>query len=120
MVEFIRGSILSGFPWNLIVYSWVNYLNSLQIISLIGTYSFNLISITFFSLPLVFFFNKSFKFKSISIIFLLIILLLNHFYGYQKIKNDEKLYTQLDDLKIKIISPKISIERFFLTNKLFP
>ena len=65
---------------------------------------------------MVFFFNKSFKFKSISIIFLLIILLLNHFYGYQKIKNDEKLYTQFDDLKIKIISPKISIERFFQTN----
>tara|TARA_Y100000590_G_scaffold296888_1_gene334530 strand:- start:137 stop:1069 length:933 start_codon:yes stop_codon:yes gene_type:complete len=43
-------------------------------------------------------------------------LLLNHFYGYQKIKNDEKLYTQFDDLKIKIISPKISIERFFQTN----
>ena len=116
LIEYIRGFILSGFPWNLIVYSWTNYLNSLQILSLIGTYSFNLISITLFSLPLVFFFNKSFKFKSISIIFLLIILLLNHFYGYQKIKNDEKLYTQFDDLKIKIISPKISIERFFQTN----
>ena len=53
LVEFIRGFILTGFPWNLIVYSWTNYLNSLQILSLIGTYSFNLISITIFSLPLV-------------------------------------------------------------------
>ena len=54
-VEFIRGFILGGFPWNLIVYSWTNYLNSLQILSLIGTYSFNLISITIFLLPSVFF-----------------------------------------------------------------
>ena len=38
LIEYIRGFILSGFPWNLIVYSWTNYLNSLQILSLIGTY----------------------------------------------------------------------------------
>ena len=57
-VEFIRGSILSGFPWNLIVYSWVNYLNSLQILSLIGTYSFNLISITIFLYLLLFLLKK--------------------------------------------------------------
>ena len=115
-IEFIRGFILGGFPWNLIVYSWTNYLNSLQILSLIGTYSFNLISITIFLLPLVIFFNKSLKFKLILFIFLLVILLSNHFYGHQKIKNDEKLYTQLKDFKIKVISPKISIERFFQTN----
>ena len=115
-IEFIRGFILGGFPWNLIVYSWTNYLNSLQILSLIGTYSFNLISITIFLLPLVIFFNKGLKFKLILFIFLLVILLSNHFYGYQKIKNDEKLYTQLKDFKIKVISPKISIERFFQSN----
>ena len=78
-VEFIRGFILGGFPWNLIVYSWTNYLNSLQILSLIGTYSFNLISITIFLLPLVVFFKKSLRFKLISFIFLLVILLSNYF-----------------------------------------
>ena len=115
-VEFIRGSILSGFPWNLIVYSWVNYLNSLQIISLIGTYSFNLISITIFLIPFVIFINKNLKFKSIIFIFLITILLINYFYGYQKINNDDKLYSQLKDFKIKVISPKIPIERFFQPN----
>jgi len=116
LIEFIRGFILSGFPWNLIAYSWTNYLNSLQTLSLIGTYSFNLISITIFLLPLVIFFNKSLKFKLIIFIFLVVILLSNHFYGYQKINNNEKLYTQFKDFKIKVISPKISIERFFQNN----
>ena len=83
VVEFIRGFILGGFPWNLIVYSWTNYLNSIQILSLIGTYSFNLISITIFLLPLVILFKKNLKFKLLSLIFLLIVLVLNHFYGYQ-------------------------------------
>ena len=49
LIEFFRGFMFGGFPWNLIVYSWTNYLNSLQILSIIGTYSLNLISITFFS-----------------------------------------------------------------------
>jgi len=116
LIEFIRGFVLSGFPWNMIVYSWTNYLNSLQILSLIGTYSFNLISITIFLIPLVLFFNRSFKFKLISFVFLFIFLFLNNFYGLTKIKNDKKLYTQFQDFKIKVISPKISIERFFTTN----
>ena len=29
--EFIRGSILTGFPWNLIAYSFVNHLEILSI-----------------------------------------------------------------------------------------
>ena len=116
VVEFFRGFVLGGFPWNLIVYSWTSYLNSLQILSFIGTYSFNLISITIFLLPTVIFFKKNLKFKLISFIFLLVILASNHFYGYQKIKNSEKLYTEFKDFKIKLISPKISIERFFQPN----
>ena len=116
VVEFFRGFVLGGFPWNLIVYSWTSYLNFLQILSFIGTYSFNLISITIFLLPTVIFFKKNLKFKLISFFFLLVILVSNHFYGYQKIKNSEKLYTEFKDFKIKLISPKISIERFFQPN----
>jgi len=63
VIEFIRGFILGGFPWNLIVYSWTNYLNSLQILSIIGTYSLNLISITIFALPLLIIFQKKIRFN---------------------------------------------------------
>ena len=113
VIEFIRGFILGGFPWNIIVYSWTNYLNYIQILSLIGTYSFNLISITIFLLPFLIFFKKEIKFKIFTVLLLLFILIFNGFYGYIKIKNDKKLYTELEDFKIKIISPKISINRFF-------
>ena len=116
VIEFIRGFVIGGFPWNIIVYSWTNYLNSIQILSLIGTYSFNLISITIFSLPFLIFFKKEIKFKIFVVLFLLFILICNSFYGYKKIKNDEKLYTEFKDFKIKIISPKISIDSFFEVN----
>ncbi len=116
VIEFIRGFILGGFPWNIIVYSWTNYLNYIQILSIIGTYSLNLISITIFLLPFLIFFKKEIKFKVFVVLLLLFILICNSFYGYTKIKNDEKLYTELKDFKIKIISPKISINRFFQPN----
>jgi len=44
-VEYIRGFVLSGFPWNLIVFSLTEYLPMIQILSLIGTYSLNLLVI---------------------------------------------------------------------------
>ena len=116
LIEFIRGFVLGGFPWNIIVYSWTNYLNSIQILSLIGTYSFNLISITIFLLPFLFLFQKEIKIKIFIFLFLLFILISNAFYGYKKIKNDEKFYSEFKDFKIKIISPKISIDRFFEAN----
>ena len=116
LIEFIRGFVLGGFPWNIIVYSWTNYLNSIQILSLIGTYSFNLISITIFLLPFLILFQKEIKIKIFIFLFLLFVLISNAFYGYKKIKNDEKFYSEFKDFKIKIISPKISIDRFFEVN----
>ena len=50
-IEFIRGSILTGFPWNLISFSFSNSIYFIQILSIIGTYSFNLICVTLFTLP---------------------------------------------------------------------
>ena len=46
VLEFIRGSILTGFPWNLIAYSFVAHSEILGITSLIGTYGFNLFCIS--------------------------------------------------------------------------
>jgi len=116
IIEFFRGFILGGFPWNLIVYSWTNYLNSLQILSIIGTYSLNLISITIFLIPLIIIFKKNKKFKIFLSVFLLFILICNNFYGFWKIKSDEKFYKKLENFNIKIISPRISIDRFFEQN----
>ena len=110
-MEFIRSFIIGGFPWNIIAYSWTNYLYSLQIVSYIGTYSFNLLSITFFLLPIVFFYKKSLKLKFLTIILLIIILLTNHLFGNFKFKKDNKIVQNLDFI-IKIVSPKIGINRF--------
>ena len=63
LIEFFRSFVLGGFPWNLIVYSLTDYINFIQILSFIGTYSLNLLSVTFFTIPAVFFFNEKLIYK---------------------------------------------------------
>ena len=58
-IEFVRGSIFTGFPWNLISFSFSSSIYFIQILSIIGTYSFNLICISFFTAPALFILRNS-------------------------------------------------------------
>ena len=56
--DYIRGKILSGFPWNLWAYSWSWFTEILQILNYIGLYSFNLLVISLFMVPTILFLKK--------------------------------------------------------------
>ncbi len=111
-IEFLRSFIFGGFPWNLIVFSLSNNLPSLQILSYIGTYSLNILSITIFLLPIIFFFKYKGLTKFLIFSLSLILVLINFLYGNLIIKNFEK--KKKDDLGsiIRVVSPNIPIERF--------
>ena len=113
LIEYFRGFILGGFPWNLIAYTWVDYLPFLQVLSYIGTYSFNLLSVTIFLIPVITLFNYQKFTKIIFLVCTLTILIINFLYGSLIIKSNDKINVSDINFNIKIISPKISINRYF-------
>tara|TARA_B100001741_G_scaffold156609_1_gene129261 strand:- start:3196 stop:4737 length:1542 start_codon:yes stop_codon:yes gene_type:complete len=112
LVEFIRGIILTGFPWNLIAFSFFNHIEILQITSVIGTYAFNMFCISLFISPAIFILKKSSQEIIIFIFFLItpIILYLN---GYFKVKNFQNIELTQNNYTIRAISSNIKLERFY-------
>ena len=106
--EFLRGNLLTGFPWNLISYTWSWSNESIQILSLIGTYSLSLISITFFCIPFLFFQKNIKKNNIIFLIFFLIIFVANYSYGIFKLYNNNYRFDKNN--YVKIISPNFSLK----------
>ena len=111
-IEFVRGSILTGFPWNLISFSFSSNIYFIQILSIIGTYSFNLICISLFTTPALFFLRNSIK--EIVICFSFILLSVT-FLIFGKIKSDNfnSLKSITNPYVIRAISSNISLDRFY-------
>ncbi len=113
LIEYLRSFIFGGFPWNLVAYSFTDYLQLIQILSYTGTYVFNLLCIFFFLIPSLIFFNYKKKNKIFLLSFFMMIFLVNFFYGSSIIKKSQKVKKENLNFVIKIISPKIEIKRFF-------
>jgi len=112
IMEFIRGSVLTGFPWNLIAYSFSNQIEIINITSIIGTYSFNLFCISLFTSPSIFILRNNKKDISVCIVF--IITTISFFvFGSQNLEKFNKTPLNELDYKIRIISSNISIDRFY-------
>ena len=110
--EFIRGSILTGFPWNLIAYSFLNHLEILSITSLIGTYGFNLFCISLFASPAIFILRKTKKDIGVCVIFLILPFLF-YLYGSSYKEKFNLLDVTNYDYKIRVIGSNISLDRFY-------
>tara|TARA_E500000178_G_scaffold352419_1_gene415817 strand:+ start:5529 stop:7088 length:1560 start_codon:yes stop_codon:yes gene_type:complete len=109
--DYIRSKILSGFPWNLWAYSTSELNEMLQIINLIGLHSYNLIVITLFTLPIIFFYKIRTLEKILSSIFIIFFLLGFYIYGSYEINNNkEKIDSVNDSVYVKIVSPNFDLK----------
>ena len=111
-VEYLRGSILTGFPWNLIAFSFSNHLEILNIMSVIGTYGFNLFCISLFITPVVFILRDKRTDIWICFFFLLITVIF-YFYGSHSQKYFNKTKINSFDYKVRVIGSNIKIDRFY-------
>ena len=88
--DYIRGKILTGFPWNFWAYSFSWSAEIIQILSKIGLFAFNLISITLFMLPAILFLNLNFTKKIYHILVLMLILFCLYIYGNYSLNLGQK------------------------------
>jgi len=111
-IEFIRGSILTGFPWNLISFSFSSSIYFIQILSTIGTYSFNLICISLFTIPALFILRNSRR-EILVCLFFILLSVASLIFGYIKNDNFNSIESVKNPYIIKAISPNISLDRFY-------
>ena len=111
--DYIRGKILTGFPWNLWSYSWSWLTEFIQILNFTGLYGFNVLVITIFTLPATLFFkiSKIKKFFLISSTLLFIFSI--YIYGTFSINKNKFLLNSITDNNkyyTKVISPNFDLK----------
>ncbi len=112
LIEFVRGLILTGFPWNLIVYSFSNQLEFLSITSIIGTYGLNLFCISLFTSPAILILKDTKKDIGIFTFFIFIFTVF-WIYGILYKKNFNEVDKLTYDFNVRVISSNIGIDRFY-------
>ena len=109
--DYLRSKILTGFPWNLWAYSTTWFNEILQTLNLIGLYPYNLLVITLFSVPAIFFFKIKIVKKLLSIFFAIFVIFCLYLYGnYVVNSNNKRLNENSNKVFVKIISPNFDLE----------
>tara|TARA_B100000242_G_C43036940_1_gene483462 strand:- start:65 stop:1624 length:1560 start_codon:yes stop_codon:yes gene_type:complete len=109
--DYLRAKILTGFPWNLWSYSFSWSTEIIQVLNLVGLFTFNLISITLLVMPAVFFLKFKLKYK-LGIILLIIFSFFSlYIYGNHSLnENNSQKKLNEDKFNIKIISPNFELK----------
>ena len=109
--DYIRANVFSGFPWNLWAYSFSWSIEIIQILEKLGLFAFNLILITIFMIPAIFFLKINFS-KKISYFLLLPLILFSFYiYGDHSINQNQQRVNSVDEkFYIKVISPNFKLE----------
>ena len=112
-VDYLRAKILTGFPWNLWAYSWSWFTETIQVLNPIGLFAFNLLAVTLFCSPCIFFIKKL-RYKGLLITSLLLVFFSNYLYGNYQLNSNKvitaKYVKEKKFVNVKIISPNFDLK----------
>jgi len=111
-IEYLRGHVLGGFPWNLISFSLVGINEFIQILSYVGTYSLNLLVITIFLVPAVILFNVPSKAKLITVLLTVTLIISNLIFGNLVLNKHNNTPNSPMNTIVKIILCLINQQKF--------
>ncbi len=109
--DYVRSIIFTGFPWNLWAYSTTSINEILQIVNRIGLYSYNLLIITIFTIPIIIFFKIDKIKKLIFIMLSLFTVFSFYIYGNYEINKNKKFLENFNEkIYVKVISPNFNLD----------
>ena len=109
--DYLRANLLTGFPWNLWAYSTSWMIEIMQVLNHIGLYAYNLIVVTLFTFPIIFFFRLSLLKKLLSLFISISFVLSIYIYGNYTINKNKKFLATIDQKQlVKVISPNFELK----------
>lgn len=99
--ELIRGWIFTGFPWNLIGYTWGECLPILQSVSVWGVYGLSFVSVLLFCSPVLLFYKEKKALLLILGVWSLVTLL-----GMLRLNDDDN--AMFFGIKLRVVQPNIA------------
>ena len=107
-IDYLRSKIFTGFPWNLWAYSFSSYTELLQLLNLVGLFAFNLISLTIFCIPIIFFLKRN-LINFLTFIVSIFAIFSCYIYGSFVINSNLEIKNK-STANIKIISPNFDLK----------
>ncbi|MAC61316.1 MAG: apolipoprotein N-acyltransferase [SAR116 cluster bacterium] len=100
LFEWLRGNILSGFPWNMLGFSLSSPLEFAQTISFLGPYGQNILIVFLITIPVSFYYNKKFFLSIATVVSVAALLTSTYLYNNNKIRFTKQ--------NIRIVQPNFS------------
>lgn len=117
--EFLRGHILTGFPWDLFAYGWAGLLPMVQSVSLFGVYGLTFLTIFWCTLPGFLLVSQASR-RAAIMAAVLVVVSLGGLYGWGALRLSANPGQFHDDVIVRVVQPNIPQEEKWDNSRMVP